>query len=60
MNLRGATMKTAPNFAGSDTGEASEHNRVEPAKTASYGSQQAARECGVEAGTTRKVGVRHR
>lgn len=54
-------MKTAPNLAGSDTGEVSEHKlMVEPAKTAFCGSQQAARECEVEAGTTHKVGVRHR
>jgi hypothetical protein len=54
-------MKTAPNFAGSDTGEASEQKlMVEPAKTAFRSSQLAARECEMEAGATRKVGARHR
>jgi hypothetical protein len=54
-------MKTAPNLAGSDTGEISEHTlMVEPAKTAFRSSQRAARECEVGAGATHKVGVRHR
>ena len=54
-------MKTAPNLAGSATGEVSEHKMmVKPAKTAIRSSQKAVWGCEVEAGATRKVGVRHR